>query len=72
MAAANSEEKKDLQKPVSWAQTASPEDILCVPIDDLLARLKTTRTGLTSDQALESLKTYGYNEVAKKKELPPL
>jgi Mg2+-importing ATPase len=67
MAAANSEEKKDLQKPVSWAQTASPEDILCVPIDDVLARLKATRSGLTSDQALESLKTYGYNEVAKKK-----
>ncbi|MGA2768525.1 MAG: magnesium-translocating P-type ATPase [Candidatus Bathyarchaeia archaeon] len=67
MAVVSSDKKKDLQEPVGWAQTASPEDILCVPIDDVLARLKTSRSGLASDQALESLKTYGYNEVAKKK-----
>jgi Mg2+-importing ATPase len=67
MVAANAEENKNLQKSVGWAQTASPEDILCVPIDDVLARLKTSRSGLTSSQATESLKIYGYNEVAKKK-----
>src|SRR5208337_3237698 len=60
-------EKKDLLGPVGWAQTASPEDILCVPIDDVLASLKSSSSGLTSNQAQESLKTYGYNEVAKKK-----
>jgi Mg2+-importing ATPase len=67
MAATNSDEKKDLLEPVGWAQTARPQDILCVPIDDVLASLKTSGSGLTSDQAAESLKTYGYNEVAKKK-----
>jgi Mg2+-importing ATPase len=67
MAANSSDEKKDLQKPVGWAQTESSENILCVPIDDVLTRLKTSPSGLTSNQALESLKIYGYNEVAKKK-----
>lgn len=67
MVAANAEEKKNLQKPVGWAQTASPQDILCVPIDDVLKNLKSSFSGLTSYQAQESLKTYGYNEVAKRK-----
>jgi Mg2+-importing ATPase len=67
MAATNSDEKKDLLEPVGWAQTASPEDILCVPIDNVLKSLKSSSSGLTSDQAQESLKIYGYNEVAKKK-----
>jgi Mg2+-importing ATPase len=63
----DSHEKKDLVEPVGWAQAASPEEILCVPIDDVLANLKSSNSGLTSEQAQESLKTYGYNEVAKKK-----
>jgi Mg2+-importing ATPase len=56
-----------LQEPLGWAQKASPEDILCVPIDDVLKSLRSSRSGLTSYQAQESLKTYGYNEVAKRK-----
>ena len=56
-----------MQEPLGWAQKASPEDILCVPIDDVLKSLESSRLGLTSYQAQESLKTYGYNEVAKRK-----
>jgi Mg2+-importing ATPase len=67
MAATNSDGKRDLHEPLGWAQTASPEDILCVPIDDVLKNLKSSLSGLTSYQAQESLKTYGYNEVAKRK-----
>jgi Mg2+-importing ATPase len=67
MVADVSGKSRNLQRPIGWAQEATPEDFLCVPIDDLLAELKTSRSGLTSDQAVESLKTYGYNEVAKKK-----
>jgi Mg2+-importing ATPase len=65
--ATDADEKRDSQKQIGWAQTASPEEILCVPIDDVLAKLNSSRSGLTSDQAQEALKIYGYNEVAKKK-----
>jgi Mg2+-importing ATPase len=67
MGAANTREGEDSQKQVGWAQTANPEDFLCGSVEDLLARLKTSSSGLTTDQALEALKIYGYNEVAKKK-----
>lgn len=67
MAAPDSEESKNSEKAVGWAQQASPEDFLCCSIDDLLLKLKTSMSGLTSGQAAESLKIYGYNEVAKKK-----
>lgn len=67
MANPDSGERNDLQAKTGWVQTASPEDFLCVSIDEVLARLKTSSQGLTSEQALENLKIYGYNEVAKKK-----
>ena len=63
----NSLEKKDEKKPLGWAQYATNGEILCSPIDDVFAGLQSSPSGLTSEQASESLRIYGYNEVAKKK-----
>jgi len=43
------------------------EELLGLPIDELLARLHTSQSGLTSQEAENRLKIYGYNELAKRK-----
>jgi len=58
--------KKNAKKPTGWAQSVSNEELLCLPIEEILAKLKSSVSGLTSQQAEEALKVYGYNEVAKK------
>jgi Mg2+-importing ATPase len=63
----NSLEKKGEKKPLGWAQYATNEEILCSSIDDVFAGLQSSPSGLTSEQASESLRIYGYNEVARKK-----
>jgi P-type Mg2+ transporter len=45
----------------------SSEDIINLPTNDLLSRLNTRSTGLTSQEAEERLEIYGRNEFAKKK-----
>jgi Mg2+-importing ATPase len=45
----------------------SPEKILFLPIDEVLVRLETSRSGLTSEGVKKRLEIYGYNELAKKK-----
>jgi len=66
MVAANAGQKNNAKKPTGWAQSVSNEELLCLPIDDVLAELKTSRSGLTSAQAEEFLEIYGHNEVAKR------
>jgi len=48
-------------------QSTDAEGILSMSIDDLLVRLKTSQSGLTSKEAENRLKIYGYNELAKRK-----
>jgi len=43
------------------------EDLLGLPTDELLARLNTSQSGLTQQEAGRRLQTYGYNELAKRK-----
>jgi Mg2+-importing ATPase len=43
------------------------EELLDLPIDDFLARLGTSRLGLSSEEAGRRLEIYGYNEVARRK-----
>jgi len=43
------------------------EDLLGLPTDELFARLSTSQSGLTQRDAGNRLKTYGYNELAKRK-----
>jgi len=46
----------------------SSEELLRLPINELLLRLGTSQSGLTCQEAEGRLKTYGYNELAKRKE----
>jgi Mg2+-importing ATPase len=43
------------------------EEILTLPIEELLKRLKTSLNGLSSEDVEERLKLFGYNELVKKK-----
>jgi Mg2+-importing ATPase len=44
-----------------------PKEILFLPTEEVLARLGTSQSGLTSEEAKKRLEIYGYNEFAKKK-----
>jgi Mg2+-importing ATPase len=59
-------ERLSVNKVSSWA-LPSTEELLSLPTDELLARLNTSLSGLSSEEAEERLRTYGYNELAKKK-----
>lgn len=50
----------------SWAPSRM-EELLTLPIDDLFARLNTSMAGLSTEEAEERLRIYGYNELAKRK-----
>lgn len=64
----NTFKKADANKTSSWAQSImGTEELLGLPIDKLLVRLKTSQSGLTSQEAESRLKIYGYNELAKRK-----
>ena len=45
----------------------SAEEVLSLPTNELLSRLNTSQTGLTSEEAERRLEIYGRNEFAKKK-----
>jgi Mg2+-importing ATPase len=46
---------------------SSTEELLELPVDELITRLNTSQSGLTSREATNRLETYGYNELAKRK-----
>jgi Mg2+-importing ATPase len=50
----------------SWA-LPNVEDSLCLSVDELLFRLRTSLNGLSSEEVEKRLKIYGYNELAKRK-----
>jgi len=50
----------------SRANHVSNEEILCLPVDEVIAKLESSHSGLTTDQSEKFLETYGYNEIAKK------
>ena len=59
--------KKDTEKTSSWSQSTSLDEIEAMPIEDVLAKLGTSTSGLTSGEARTRLEEYGSNELAKKK-----
>jgi len=59
--------KKDAEKTSSWSQSATLEEILRLPTEEVLARLDTSQSGLTSEEATNRLQTYGYNQLPQKK-----
>jgi Mg2+-importing ATPase len=54
--------------PNSSQLVMSSEELLRLPIKELLLRLDTSQSGLTCQEAEGRLKTYGYNELAKRRE----
>jgi len=59
--------KKETKKTSSWSQSTSLDEIVAMPIEDVLAKLGTSPSGLSSAEARSRLEEYGYNELAKKK-----
>ena len=45
---------------------ADDQDLLSLPVDDVLVQLKTSQSGLSSQEVQNRLQTYGPNELAKK------
>lgn len=43
------------------------EELLALPIESLLTSLKTSQSGLSSEEAVNRLRIYGYNELAERK-----
>jgi Mg2+-importing ATPase len=58
-----------LNDPANSSQLVmSSEELLRLPINELLLHLDTSQSGLTCQEAEGRLKTYGYNELAKRRE----
>jgi len=61
-------EKTAVTKPSSCAQsTMNAEELLSLPLNELLTQLNASLSGLTSQEAEDRLQTFGYNELAKRK-----
>lgn len=58
--------KKDAEKS-SWSQSATLKEILRLPTEEVLAKLVTSQSGLTSEEATNRIQTYGYNQLPQKK-----
>ena len=57
---------RDTKRLTNGADLISTKEILPLPSDELLSRLGTLATGLTTEEAERRLETYGSNEIAKK------
>ena len=55
------------KKPTPVQSAVSPEEVLSLPVDELLIRLDTSLNGLSHEEADRRLVTYGHNELARKK-----
>lgn len=53
-------------------QSMSTEETLCLTADELISKLKTSQDGLTSREVKKRIELYGRNEIAKRRNKPPL
>jgi len=58
--------KQNKKRPLSGANLISAEEIISLPSGEVLNRLGTSATGLTTEEVERHLETYGSNEIAKK------
>ena len=58
--------KQNRKRPLSGANLISAEEIISLPSGEVLSRLGTSATGLTTEEVERRLETYGSNEIAKK------
>jgi len=56
-----------LEGGIAKVSLPSVADVLTLPVDDLLKRLGSSLSGLSSEEAERRLKIFGYNEVARRK-----
>ena len=63
----NGSNRKPLSASVSIQPTLSTDEVLSLPPEELLSRLKTSHQGLNSEEAEDRLEVYGRNELARKK-----
>ncbi|MBS7653447.1 magnesium-translocating P-type ATPase [Candidatus Bathyarchaeota archaeon] len=59
-------EKLSVSEVSSWA-LPSAEEVLTLPVEDVLFRLKTSLDGLSSEEVERRLEVFGHNELVKKK-----
>ena len=58
--------KQDKKRPPTDASLINAEEIISLPSGEVLSRLGTSATGLTTEEAERRLEAYGSNEIAKK------
>src|SRR3989304_9717620 len=63
----NISEKAAERKSIPMQPAISAEELLGLPIDEILTRLETSLNGLSSQEAERRLEVYGRNELARKK-----
>jgi magnesium-transporting ATPase (P-type) len=68
MEATSVSKKMDTEKTSGWVQSASFDGILALSIEDVIAKLGTSPSGLTSREARSRLETYGYNELPRRRD----
>jgi len=59
-------EKSSVGEGLGWA-LPSAEEVLTLPVEELLSRLKSSLNGLSSEEAKRRLELFGYNELVKRK-----
>ncbi|MEM0358152.1 MAG: magnesium-translocating P-type ATPase [Candidatus Bathyarchaeia archaeon] len=59
-------EKSSVGEGLGWA-LPSAEEVLTLPVEELLSRLKSSLNGLSSEEAKRRLEFFGYNELVKRK-----
>lgn len=59
--------KRNIEKITNDPHFLSSEEVLSLPSDEILRRMETSLTGLSSDEAEKRLETYGSNEISTKK-----
>jgi Mg2+-importing ATPase len=66
MMAVQNLERSSVGEVLGWAPP-SDDEILTLPVEELLKRLNTSLVGLSSEDVEERLKVFGYNELVKKR-----
>ncbi|MEM1563688.1 MAG: cation-transporting P-type ATPase, partial [Candidatus Bathyarchaeia archaeon] len=59
-------EKSNVDEGLGWA-LPSTEEVLTLPVEELLSRLKTSLNGLSSEEVEKRLEIFGYNELVRRK-----
>jgi len=59
--------KKEMKQASGYSQTTESSELLQIPIEELFSLLRTSSSGLNSQEMEERYKAYGYNEIEQRK-----